>query len=144
MNQSTIFALSLALSVANYFIEPVFSEDRQLQLNPRIKAVMQDKLREGAGKTWPNPKITITDDMVSVSSGKQHAQFKDKQMGEMEKFLVSLPVSAWPYGRVVEVSELGISSGGPQGKDFRKRSWVLIRAVMKRLDVTVQLGPPSA
>ncbi len=144
MNKSTIVALILTLIFANYFIAPVFAEDRKMQLNPRIKAVMQDKVREGAGKIWPNPKITITDDMVSVSSGKQHEQFKDKQMGEMEKFLVSLPVSAWPYGRIIEVSELGISSGGLQGKEFRKRSWVLIRTVMKRLDVTVQLGPPSA
>jgi len=82
--------------------------------------------------------------VIHHSWGKHDAHSKDLQPEKVESFLIGLPVSAWPYGRIIEVSEQGVSNGGKEVEQYRKRSWAVIKAAMKRLDVIVELGPPSA
>lgn len=117
------------------------SGPKRMRLNSSIKVGQTSKINEikDAGE-WANPYITVGDDEVSVGWGKprHHKTFKSAE--DVEKFLVSLPVLAWPYGRIIALSEHSINSL-PGARDYRKHSWDSIIAAMKRLDVQVNPWP---
>jgi hypothetical protein len=119
---------------------------QKMRLDPNIKVGLTGKISEirDAGD-WANPFITVSDDAITISWGKSmhHKRLHHsvlKRAEEIEGFLVGLPVSAWPYGRIIALSEhpLGGLSGG---RAYRKQSWDLIMAAMKRLDVQVNPWP---
>lgn len=119
---------------------------QKMRLDPNIKAGQNGKISEirDAGD-WANPFITVSDDAITISWGKSmhHKRLHQsvlKSPEEIESFLVGLPVSAWPYGRIIALSEHPIG-GLPGGRAYRKRSWDLIMAAMKRLDVQVNPWP---
>ncbi|MBP7860667.1 hypothetical protein KA183_03215 [bacterium] len=116
-------------------------EPKKMRLNPNIKVGQTSKINEikDAGN-WANPYIAVGDGEVSVGWGKPRHQKTFKTVEEVEKFLVNLPVPAWPYGRIIALSEHSISSL-PRTRDYRKHSWDLIIAAMKRLDVQVNPWP---
>lgn len=115
--------------------------EQKMHLDPSIKAGQTGKIKEiRAASDWANPYISVADDAVSVSWGKprQHKTFRAAE--DVEKFLVSLPVSAWPYGRIIGMAENSIG-GLPGGRDYRKQSWQALAAAMKRLDVQINAWP---
>ncbi len=116
-------------------------EPKKMRLNPNIKVGQTSKINEikDAGN-WANPYIAVGDGEVSVGWGKPRHQKTFKTVEEVEKFLVNLPVPAWPYGRIIALSEHSVSSL-PGARDLRKHSWDLIIAAMKRLDVQVNPWP---
>ena len=89
-----------------------------------------------------NPYITIYDNSVSVTWNKR-LNHKELQPEEVENFLVDLPVSAWPYGRIIVLTECGPSSGTKDTEHFRKQSRSIIVAAMKRLGVALNLVPSA-
>ncbi|QQR59659.1 MAG: hypothetical protein IPG59_09270 [Candidatus Melainabacteria bacterium] len=116
-------------------------EPKKMRLNPNIKVGQTSKINEiKDAADWANPYITVGDGEVSVGWGKPRHQKTFKKVEEVEKFLVSLPVLAWPYGRIIALSEHSVSSL-PGARDYRKYSWDLIIAAMKRLDVQVNPWP---
>jgi hypothetical protein len=136
--------LVIGLNVSSQLIGTVAAEPQKMHLNPNIKAAVSAKTRNISPEKWPNPFITINDQTVTVSWGKHYDHYKNLQPDEAESFLVGLPTSAWPYGRIIEVSEQGVSNGSKEVKRYRERCWAVIKAAMKRLDVILELGPPSA
>jgi len=136
--------LVIGLSVSSQLIGTVAAEPQKMHLSPTIEAAVSTKTRNTSPGEWPNPLITINDQTVTVSWGKHYDHYKNLQPDEVESFLVGLPRSAWPYGRIIEVSEQGVSNGGKEVERYRKRCWAVIKAAMIRLDVILELGPPSA
>jgi hypothetical protein len=120
------------------------SGHEKFHLSPAIKAGKDLSKIDGSGRyRWQNPSITVNSRSITVSWGKNQEHSEEIQPDGIESFMVRLPVSAWPYGRIVEVqdSPLGDAKSPP---DYRSRSWAAIKAAMKRLNVEVKLGPPSA
>jgi hypothetical protein len=125
---------------------PVLAAPQKMRLDPNIKVVQTDKISEiRDADDWDNPFIKVCDDAITISWGKSmhHKPLHQsvlKRPEKIENFLVRLPVSAWPYGRIIALSEHPIG-GLPGGRAYRKRSWDLIMASMKRLDVQVNPWP---
>jgi hypothetical protein len=155
--QTTLITLLLSIIV----FQPVFAEKqldnsrkvrvkaiagmesvpKRMRLNPNIKVGQTSKINEiKDAADWANPNITVGDNEVSVGWGKPRHQKTFKTVEEVEKFLVNLPVPAWPYGGIIALSEHSNSSL-PGARDYRKHSWDLIIAAMKRLDVQVNPWP---
>ena len=79
--------------------------------------------------------------MVALSwhKGKCQASVSVENLGAI---LPTLPVAAWPYGRIIGISECGIRSGSMAdcNRSF-KHSWVIINKVLKDLDISTRLWP---
>jgi len=108
------------------------------KLDPRIKTVKPNQSR---GESF-NPSITIYDNEMIIAYGKPRKNRKIK-VAELEKFLLDLPVSAWPEGRMVSLMECGIASSSPGVREYRKRTWAAVNAVFKRLDIEPNYLPSA-
>jgi hypothetical protein len=108
------------------------------KLDPRIKTVKPNQSR---GKSF-NPSITIYDNEMIIAYGKPRKNRKIK-VDELEKFLLDLPVSAWPEGRMVSLMECGVASSSPGVREYRKRTWAAVNAVFKRLDIEPNYLPSA-
>jgi len=91
--------LIIALALTSCTGSLAFGADGQL--NPAIgppKVALYRSIRDG--RDWRNPVLAVQDDGVLISANgaknPTHVAIED-----VKAFLISLPVSAWPYGRVV-------------------------------------------
>jgi hypothetical protein len=82
------------------------------QLDPRIgPAHAQQYKSTRDGKDWKNPKLVIRRDGIEViASGLRSGPIVAP--ADLQRTLIDLPVTAWPYGRVVPVHEKPNSGGG--------------------------------
>jgi hypothetical protein len=95
-------------------------------------------------RDWQNPLIIVQDDGVDVQAkgitginGRKHVSVED-----LAALLISLPVSAWPYGRVVVQTDQGVVPS-PAGDYLRKMAQTRPRVaiVLKKLRITSELWP---
>lgn len=93
---------------------------------------------------WRNPIIQINDATIKVGwhAGKDR-QWKEIQPDALEEFLLELPESAWPYGRVAIWTECGVSSGAKEARQYRQKSRRTVQGILKRLDVTENRWPSA-
>ena len=113
------------------------------KLDPSIPPANRQKAdRTNDATEWANPRIMIYQNgMVSLNwhKGKRDKSFKVEELG---RNLLALPVSAWPYGRILGISECGIRSGSMADCDRSfKHSWAVINKVLKELELSSQLWP---
>ena len=91
-----------------------------LRLDSRIPPAdpaKYDAIREAT--EWKNPKVTILANGVLVWSDALEDGRQTIEVSELGQVLVSLPVSAWPYGRVVLASH-PVRRRARRGTDSRK------------------------
>jgi hypothetical protein len=95
-------------------------------------------------RDWQNPVIIVQDDGVDVQAkgitginGRKHVP-----VDALRGLLISLPVDAWPYGRVVAQTDQGIFPG-PLYEDVRKMALTRtrVRDVLKSLRITAKFWP---
>jgi hypothetical protein len=88
------------------------------------------------GEDWENPYLVIHPNGVQIL----HAN-KLVEPNDLKAALASLPNIAWPYGRVVAVSEIGIRSGNNDQMIEEVLNQVL--SILHTLDITVSMWPSS-
>jgi hypothetical protein len=94
-------------------------------------------------RDWRNPILTVQDDGVLIRANgvgePTHVPIKD-----VKGFLISLPVSAWPYGRVVAQSNQSILPV-PLQEYVRKMSPIRQRlaVVLSDLHIRVEFWPSA-
>ncbi len=141
MRKPTVLASWLAFLML-LSVPPIMSvsaaDGNGRKLDPRIKTVKPNQSR-GKGI---NPSITIYDNEMIIAYGKPRKNRKIK-VDELEKFLLDLPVSAWPEGRMVSLMECGVASSSPGVREYRKRTWAAVNAVFKRLDIEPNYLPSA-
>ncbi len=89
---------------------------------------------------WKNPYLVVRDDgigMVDLDNREIHLLKPEEVQAE----LVSLPQSAWPYGRVVLVTEAKPQNASEQAKSDIRRNRGLLMGTLKELNVKVREGP---
>ncbi len=95
------------------------------------------------GKDWQNPYLVILPEGVEVTTRSPTVERRIVTCGELTEFLVSLPITSWPYGRVIAVSETGIRSSN--GKDDQRitENKMKTEKILASLDVKVDWWPSA-
>ncbi len=84
--------------------------------------------------TWKNPYLVVRDDgigIVDLSNREIHMLKQEEIPAE----LVSLPSSAWPYGRVVLITQATPKDPTEQTKADLRKNRALLLGTLKELDV---------
>ena len=110
------------------------------QLDPKIPPADRDKYKSVRdAKDWANPYLVIRADGVELIAKAVPAGRKVVAVRDLQKSLLDLPVSAWPYGKVVAVQEIGIRSGNDDERI--KQNKAKVGQALKSLGVTIELWP---
>ena len=119
------------------------SDSRIQPPNPRKYQDVQD------GNNWLNPYLVIRPEGIEViwkiSSVERKVILKD----DLKKVLISLPVAAWPYGRIVGVQEVGIRNGFLNSEVWRKdeklieKNKLAVNKVLTSLDIQIKWWPSN-
>jgi hypothetical protein len=129
----------IALALAAFGGSLTAADDR---LNAAIgppNVIMYRSIRDS--RDWRNPILIVQNDGVSIKANRldTHVAIED-----VKGFLISLPVSAWPYGRIVAQSDQGIL---PVPFDEYVRNMSRIRqrlaVVLRDLHIHVELWPSA-
>ena len=91
-------------------------------------------------KDWQNPYLVVRDDgigLVDLSNHEIHVLKPEEVPAE----LVSLPLSAWPYGRVVLVTQAAPKNASDQTKEELRKNRGLLLGTLRELDVEVHELP---
>jgi len=91
------------------------------------------------GSRWANPFLTVHGSGIQIEDVTRPGELLSIQSALL--MLETLPDSAWPYGRVVAVSESGL-----QGRDEHPEIEKLLRqllAALAKMDVKVTLWPSA-
>lgn len=110
------------------------------QLDPRIPAPDRDKYKSiQEGRDWHNPFISIQGDGIYFLVSSATLEWKIIQPDELANTLKALPVSAWPYGRVIAA----VDGGGPQTgtPESKRRNRAIVEEVLKSLGVQIDWWP---
>jgi len=89
---------------------------------------------------WKNPYFVVRDDgigFVDLSNREVHILAPEQIPAE----LASLPLSAWPYGRVVLVTQAAPKIPTDQAKAEIRKNRGLLAGTLKELDVKIQEAP---
>ena len=89
---------------------------------------------------WKNPYLVVREDgigLVDLSNHEVHILKPEEIPAE----LVSLPSSAWPYGRVVLVAEAVPKIPTDQAKAELRKNRALLVGTLKELDVQIREVP---
>jgi hypothetical protein len=89
---------------------------------------------------WKNPYLVVREDgigFVDLSNREVHMLKPEQIPAE----LVSLPSSAWPYGRVVLVAQAAPNSPTDQTKAELRKNRALLLGTLKELDVQFREAP---
>lgn len=89
---------------------------------------------------WKNPYLVVRDDGIGIVdlSNREIHMLKPE---EIPAELVSLPASAWPYGRVVLVAEAHPKDPSEQTKTQLRENRALLLGTLKDLDVQYRETP---
>lgn len=92
-------------------------------------------------RDWHNPYIAIQGDGIHFLVSGSPVEWRIIQADELLNTLRALPVSAWPYGRVIAV----VDGGGPQSgtPEASRRNRAKAEEVLKSLGVKIN-GWPGA
>ncbi len=135
------FAVFFVLSVSPWHEPPrVAAADEKLDASiPKADPKKYKSIHDA--KDWANPYLIVRAEGVEVVSKAIAKGRKVIATKELSKTLAALPVSAWPYGKVVAVQEIGIRSG--KDDERIKQNKEAVKAALKGLDVAVEWWPSA-
>lgn len=114
---------------------------------PSADPAKYESIREGSD--WRNPYLVIRPDGVELSAGSPVSQRRIVSTDELARTLASLPLSAWPYGRVVAMQTVGLRNGFFGSEVWQKDEQLITRnkteteRIMNSLEVTIRLWPSN-
>ena len=91
-------------------------------------------------KGWQNPYLIIKADGVALLDAGNHEERLLKP-AEVTQALAKLPPSAWPYGRVVAVTENGVSAAGDDVPIRKSRA--IVAGALESLHVLINWIPSA-
>jgi len=92
-------------------------------------------------KGWRNPYLIVRSDGVALLDPDDHLE-RILKPEEMTQALGNLPQSAWPYGRVVAVTENGVRSSPGEDVKIRKNRAV-VAGTLESLHVLIHWIPSA-
>lgn len=89
---------------------------------------------------WKNPYLVVRDDGIGLVDLSNH-EIHILKPEEVQAELVSLPSSAWPYGRVVLVAQAAPKDATEQTRAELRKNRALLVGTLKELGVQINQAP---
>jgi hypothetical protein len=143
-NTGAVVAL-LLIGVPSTLASPMQSGTVQVgRLDPRIGAAAPKRYASVRdAKDWQNPYLVIRRDGIEVIAKQLPTGRKTVAAVELERTLVGLPVTAWPYGRVAAVQENGVRAAGGSDDVSIPDNLSAALATLKKLDIAANRWPSA-
>jgi hypothetical protein len=133
---AALVACSDAPSASNSAAETRKSPD--LSLIPDADPSKYPKFEDMSG--WKNPYFVVREDGIGFVD-LQNREVRILKPEEIPAELVSLPSDAWPYGRVVLITEATAKTPSDQTKAEIRKNRALLVGTLKELDVQIREAP---
>lgn len=92
-------------------------------------------------KGWRNPYLILRPDGVALLDPDNHLE-RILKPGELTQALGNLPLSAWPYGRVVAVTEVTLRNSPDDDVKIRKNR-ALVAGTLESMQVLINWIPSA-
>jgi hypothetical protein len=89
---------------------------------------------------WRNPQLVVREDGIGLVDLENH-EVHILKLEQVEAELVSLPESAWPYGRAVLLSQAAPRDNSEQAKIRLRENRGLLVGTLKNLNVQIREAP---
>ncbi len=93
-------------------------------------------------KGWRNPYLILRADGVGLLDPENHLE-RILKPGELTQALGNLPPSAWPYGRVVAVSESGVRTANAEDDVKIRTNRALVAGTLESMHVLINWIPSA-
>ena len=113
-------------------------QETGLERIPEPDATKYPRLEDLA--QWQNPQLVVREDGIGLVDVENH-EVHILKMEQVEAELVSLPTTAWPYGRVVLLSQAAPSDRSDQAKARLRENRGLLVGTLKNLQVQIREAP---
>ena len=113
-------------------LDPRIGEPNQQQYDSIIDA-----------KDWKNPILVIRREGIELIAKAITSGDRIVAVTDLAEVLRELPVSAWPYGRVVVLQEIGIRTGDVNEERMITANHEQALVILKKLGATVQEWPSA-
>jgi hypothetical protein len=110
-----------------------------LQSIPAANSAQYEQVRDM--KTWRNPYLIVRTDGVALYDSADNAEIRLKP-DELLPALAKLPVSNWPYGRVVAATETSARSSDQDAVAIRRNKGI-IGGVLEGAHIAVKWVPAT-
>ena len=94
-------------------------------------------------KDWRNPYLVIRTEGVGVILKGTPVERRIISCDELFTFLESLPATAWPYGRVAAIQEIGIRRGNGKDNQPIAENKTKVGRILTSLDVKADWWPSA-
>lgn len=131
-----MISVAIALADQPQQREPVQAGRLSLQIGS-AKPQLYQSIRDA--RDWRNPYLIIRREGIEVMARAVRSGSETVSHRELQRTLIELPVTAWPYGRVVGMQDIGIREAGDEQLIAENRKAAL--AILKALRVTVERWP---
>jgi hypothetical protein len=136
-----IAAMLISCSGAPRTADPTALEARAMAHILAIPPASPEKYRGMVDmRGWQNPYLIIRADGVALLDAGNHEELLLKP-AELTQALAKLPLSAWPYGRVVAVTENGVRGTGDHVPIRKNRA--LVAGTLESLHVLINWIPSA-
>ena len=89
---------------------------------------------------WKNPQLVVREDGIGLVDVENH-EVHILKLEQVEAELVSLPATAWPYGRAILLSQAAPSDNSDQAKAKLRENRGLLVGTLKNLQVKIREAP---
>ena len=114
------------------------------RLNARIGPANPQRYKSiHDAKDWKNPILVIRQDGIEVISKGLPSGQRTVASTDLQRTLIDLPVTAWPYGRVVAVQDIGLRAADLSDEQPIAHNRNVTLAILKTLQVTVERWPSA-
>jgi hypothetical protein len=114
------------------------AKETGLERIPEADPTQYPRMQDLAG--WRNPQLVVREDGIGLVDAENHEIHILKQE-QVEAELVSLPLSAWPYGRVVLLSQASARDNSEEVKVRLRENRGLLVGTLKNLQVKIREAP---
>ena len=139
----SILAMSLGALASCAKVPSAPDETAAMSPEARIQQIPTADPQRYAGmrdmKAWRNPYLIVRADgvgLLEVSNNEQQIVDPDK----LSEALAKLPASAWPYGRVVAIQEIG-AAGSDEDKAKLRKNRALVAGALESMQVLIDWVP---
>jgi hypothetical protein len=136
-----VLVLLVLLAACSKPRQPELAEEKKPTDLERIPAADSSKYPTLSNmKDWQNPYLVVRDDGIGLVD-LSNREIRVLKPEEVPAELVSLPLSAWPYGRVVLVTQAAPKNASDQTREELRKNRGLLLGTLRELDVEVHESP---